>query len=226
MLSSEELHRPNLRLASAHLNHYTSTYNDPNHCNPHRQPPPCLLAKDEREDTPRKAPEIVNRHDNPLEPRRRMIKHVQEVRVADNTTKHALVVAKKHKRELTCDGDGGAQLEAPAVPVELWCFDHDTLDLLHISYTGNEATKAVGFITYAPVVHPLIYHASRSTGLACRCNCNDIVSVRRMQPRAGTLVGKWPSRARAKYRTRKVTEASPRHEVVGKGLRRSNDVCG
>lgn len=53
-----------------------------------------------------------------------MAESIQEIRVADDTTEDALVVAKEYEGQLARDGDGGAQLEAAPVPVEVGGFHH------------------------------------------------------------------------------------------------------
>lgn len=53
-----------------------------------------------------------------------MVECVQEVFVADDTTEDALIVAEEYERKLTCDCDGGAELEASPVPIKVWCFEH------------------------------------------------------------------------------------------------------
>lgn len=101
-----------------------STHNDKNHRDPHRKPPSRLFAENKGKDTSRKASKIVNRNNDTFKPRRRVIKRIQEILVTNNSSKYALVVAKQHESQLTCDGDGGSQLETPSVPVVFWCFEH------------------------------------------------------------------------------------------------------
>jgi hypothetical protein len=102
----------------------TRTYNDPTHSNPHRQLPPRLLTQQERQYTPRETPEIVNRHDNPLERRRRMIKRIEEIRIPDDPAEDALVVAEQDESHLARNGDCGTQPESAPEPREVRCADH------------------------------------------------------------------------------------------------------
>jgi hypothetical protein len=83
-------------------------YNNPTHSDPHRQLPPRLLTQQKREYTPRETPEIINRHDNPLECRRRMIKRIEEIRIPDDPAEDALVVAEQDEGHLARNGDCGA----------------------------------------------------------------------------------------------------------------------
>ena len=71
---------------------HTQTYNDPKHGNPHGQPPPRLLAKDETQNTSRKTAQVVYRHDDALEPGRRVAECVEEVGVAYYAGEDALEV--------------------------------------------------------------------------------------------------------------------------------------
>lgn len=102
-------------------------YNDKPHRNPHRQPPPRLLAEYKCEYTSRETSEIIYRDNDPLEARRGMVERVEEILVSYDPAEDALVVAEEHERKLACDGDGGAQLEAAPEPGEFGEFEHGGL---------------------------------------------------------------------------------------------------
>lgn len=120
-------------LASASVNRGgTVTHNDENHRNPHRKPPPRLLADSKSENTAGKGSEVVYRDDDALEGGIRMAKRVEPIFVAHDSRKDALVIPKEHEslpkelafsalpriqkftHQLTSDGDCNPQPQTAA----------------------------------------------------------------------------------------------------------------
>ena len=68
-------------------------YNNPSHSKPHRLPRSKPITAQECNDGPRKATQVVYRHDDAQDPRAGMVDHVEEVGVSYYTGEDALVVA-------------------------------------------------------------------------------------------------------------------------------------
>jgi hypothetical protein len=92
MLRSVKLHRPSIRKHRVQICTFR-TYNDKDHCDPHRQSPTCLLTKDEAQNASREASKIVDRNNDTLECGRGVAERVQEILIAYNTTEDSLVIS-------------------------------------------------------------------------------------------------------------------------------------
>jgi hypothetical protein len=124
MLRFVKLRRPSIRKHRLQI-HTFYTYNDKDHCDPHRQSPACLLAKDEAQNASCEASKVVDRNDDTLEGGRGMAERVQEILITHDTTEDSLIISKQDKCQLAHDCNGGSQLEPSSIPVVFRCFDHD-----------------------------------------------------------------------------------------------------
>lgn len=84
----------------------THTYNNEAHGKPHCSSSTKPVANKEIDNATRESTKIVYRYNQSDQCIARVVHEVEELRIADDTREHTLIIPEQDKRKLTCKGDG------------------------------------------------------------------------------------------------------------------------